>query len=144
MKRKRQKNKELVEKAIGLLNENKTIEEINNILDIPEYKIKNWCTQGKLGIKPFDEFYKLMEYEGNKIEVSMPDELKEEEELLNELTLKELDFILEDNEFFEMVPNKDIKIKTILTNIDSEKIKKSIEKLNELKLKQSEIAIFLK
>ena len=137
-------NKELVEKAIKLLNENKTLEEINNILNIPEYKIKNWCKQGKLGIKPFNEFYKIVEEsKGNKIEDSIHIEEKEEEKLLNELTLKELDFILEDNEFFEMVPNKEVKIKTILTKIDSEKIKKSNERLNELKLKQSEIAIFL-
>lgn len=137
-------NKELVEKAIGLLNENKTIEEINKILDLPEYRIKNWCTQGKLGIKPFDEFYKLVEEsKGNEIEAPIPKEQKEKENVLNELTLKELDYILEDNKFFEMVPNKDVKIKTILTNINDNEIKKSIEKLNKLKLKQSEIAIFL-
>ena len=133
-------NKELVKKAIELLNENKNIEEIHQILNIPEYRTKNWYTQGKLGIRPFDEFYKIIEEsKGNKIEEPSSDEEKE----LNKLTLKELDFILEDNKFFEMVPNKDVKIKTILDNIDKDSIKKSLEKLNELKLKQSEIAIFL-
>lgn len=128
---------EAVKEAIKLLKNDTPEQEIIAILKIPKFKLNNWYNQGKLGIKPFDEYYKEKEKYKKRSEEKNTN--KQNLNKLNNLTLKELDFILEYNNSTQLIPDKNTKIKTINEEISYENIEKSIEKLEELKSKLNDI-----
>ena len=53
----KQKNKELINNYIKLINEGKTNKEAFETLNIPKFKVKNWKKQGQLGNNEYKEFY---------------------------------------------------------------------------------------
>ena len=143
---KKDENEELIDSCVDLLNSGTHYKEIPDILNIPEFKLKNFFNQGRLGIKPYDKYYKaskaaeqrfIKEREKNK----SPEETKESDinKKLKELDLKELDFILEDNNSFQIIPNKQRKIRTIKEEISNEDISKSLDKLEEIKNTENKI-----
>ena len=137
---------ELVDKCVQLLNEDVHYKEIANRLNIPEFRLKNFYTQGRLGTKPYDKYYKASveaKKRAAKEKTTQQPKAKTSESLINkrlkELDLKELDFILEDNNSFQIMPNKQRKIRTIKEEISSEDISKSLQKLKEIKITENKI-----
>ena len=128
---------EIVDECVELLKNGDDYKEISHKLNIPEFRLRNFYSQGKLGIKPYDKYYKASE-EAKKGKKGK----KEESNIfkkLSKLDLKELDYILEDNNCFLLIPNKNIKIKTIKEEIPPEDIEESLEKLAEIKIIEDKI-----
>ena len=129
--------KEIVDDCVKLLEEGFDYKEISHKLNIPEFRLKNFYTQGKLGIKPYDKYYKASE-EAKKRKKGKKDESNIFKKL-SKLDLKELDYILEDNNCFLLIPNKNIKIQKIKDEIPPEDIEESLEKLAEIKIIEDKI-----
>ena len=99
-----------------VLEEGFHFKKIPDLLDIPESELKNFYTQGKLGVKPYDKYYKASLKSRNMFK-NAKKEKSNINNRLNNLTLKELDFILEENNRLQIIPNKNRKIRTIKPEI---------------------------
>ena len=132
-------NEELVDKCVELLRSGVDYKEIPGILNIPKFRLKNFYNQGKLGIKPYDKYYEASEEAEKESRKKVKKEGYDIFQQLNQLDLKELDFILEDNNCFQLIPNKQTKIKSIKEEIPLEDVEISLEKLNEIKITENKI-----
>ena len=123
---------ETIDKCVKILEEGHHFKEIPNLLDISESELKKFFTQGRSGVKPYDKYYEASIKSRN-----MHRNVKKEDNYinnrLNNLSLKELDFILEDNNSLQLIPNKNRKIRSIKLEISNENVKNSLIKLDKLK-----------
>lgn len=62
-------NDELMNEFITLIDDGKTNEEAIKLLKIPNFKVKNWINQGKLGNKKYVDFYNAYMIQINKKEL---------------------------------------------------------------------------
>ena len=129
---------ETIDKCVKVLEEGFHFKKIPDLLDIPESELKNFYTQGKLGVKPYDKYYKASLKSRNMFK-NAKKEKSNINNRLNNLTLKELDFILEENNRLQIIPNKNRKIRTIKQEIYTEDIQKSLNRLNHLKKIENKI-----
>lgn len=129
---------EIIDKCVKLLESGTHFREIPNLLDVSESELKNFFTQGRLGVKPYDKYYKAS-IQSKKAFKTVKKEKNNIYNQLNNLNLKELDFILEENNCLQLIPNKNRKIKTIKEEIDIEDIKKSLTRLNHIKRVENKI-----
>ena len=144
-------------KVLEELKKGRNIKEAANAASTFEIIVKRWIECGKKGDKEYNEFYKEyikineLKYSDNQFDdeknINFKSKYNSEDletelfinDRLNELSLKELDFILEDNHSFQVLPDKHRKIFTIKSNILLENICKSLEKLKELKNTENKI-----
>ena len=123
---------DIIDKCVKLLESGVHFREIPNLLDVSESELKNFFTQGRLGVKPYNKYYEAS-VQSKKSLKNFKKEKNNISNRLHNLSLKELDFILEENNCLQIIPNKNRKIRTIKEEISTEDIKKSLTKLNHAK-----------
>ena len=115
-------------KVLEELKKGRNIKEAANAASTFEIIVKRWIECGKKGDKEYNEFYKEyikineLKYSDNQFDdeknINFKSKYNSEDletelfinDRLNELSLKELDFILEDNHSFQVLPDKHRKI----------------------------------
>ena len=154
------KNQQLIQEYINLTSQGKTNKEIFEELNIPRFKIKNWKTQGELGNKKYEEFYKTYLKQVEKEESSKRDEFvklidegKTNKEAFNQIKIPKLktkewiekgkngeedykDFYEAYTRYFTFETKKEIKD---VETIELEKIEEIIETAEENEVKTCEI-----